>query len=1156
MFFDGKAKPSRVISGSSKKSTSIFISKSSSSTFKHALGNETNVLELSRKVREMRSEEKLRNQACIKIQSLFRGYFLRNTTFINIRELFYQLENFGTLRVDFSNQQFMSLSNYFFYFYDPASDEVALNIITKILSHGMDVINLDDIRLSSYCERIIFLVLSNVRNSDVVSILQKLLRNKTFSSFFPSLRRLVPSFLLFLSSCDCNSTSPMEAAQLTIQALGLCISDPNFGVKSRDVIIAYVLGNSKIFGSTNSFHLMLINELSKHIDVDMSSSALFDRICSHISYFMDLSNSKVESFFSGYGWFWRKRKISSNFSPHLEVSSHEYNLLDNMVSLFLSLELDIDNFAKSSWESLVNLLMSLLDVLKNVPVAKCVERIGTVMLSKNFSSLKEFFDFFFTNCFDGESNSNYRAQNYSSLPFLSKVINQLQCVYAILDYDQKSIFSQTKLFVRVMQLILDKKIWKYAISRIDDPSLPIMQCLLCWAQLHLVVLSNLPVGSNVDQNLRLLYEFDLAFRVIPEEEVSLLFSAIVRYSIMLEAPIPSFFPCYDGSRPHLGLGLDRNIINLINPIVFGARLDASASSSHFFASGYSSLVSICQIVLFHQLFSRDDEEFSSHPLFVNYSIQDFMNFLVEMLFSLFWKDEKPIYQVSSAAYSSMLLHLQHQLVSSQLFHHFMRRNERRNFLLSKSCQWKNMTFKPSDLIPLDPSLISIDYFANLDSAFSAKILMNSEEVVNPIPHSSSTDLMHFSLPQLRLVLLVIPHVLSFEARYTIFSNLLQRDKQQFRDEYSRFHSSPITIRRDRILEDAYEQLSSIDFDMKSVIRVSFVSASGNAEAGIDGGGLFKDFIEELIKAAITPELGYFISSSDNLLLISPLLEETKGSHALSMLYFFGKMLGKAIYENILVEPQFSLILLNLLLGKVNDFDELYLLDTQLYRSLLELKNKTMSHGDISQLFLFFETSYSVNGKIYTKEIVPGGSQIRVTSANLRQYIHRLANYKLNIESYRAVRAFTQGLHSLLPEVLLRFFNGNELQQVISGENNRRLDIQDLRRNTVYGGGFDDQDPYVDEFWALIDSFSVPLQQKFLKFVTSCSRPPPLGFSQLNPKFGVQQVLITRYLDSDAPRLPTSSTCVNLLKLPRYDDINMLRDKLILAIESNCGFELS
>lgn len=40
------------------------------------------------------------------------------------------------------------------------------------------------------------------------------------------------------------------------------------------------------------------------------------------------------------------------------------------------------------------------------------------------------------------------------------------------------------------------------------------------------------------------------------------------------------------------------------------------------------------------------------------------------------------------------------------------------------------------------------------------------------------------------------------------------------------------------------------------------------------------------------------------------------------------------------------------------------------------------------------------------------------------------------------------------------------------------------------------------------------------------------------------------------RLPTSATCVNLLKLPPYQEPGVLRDKLLLAIRNAAGFDLS
>ena len=69
------------------------------------------------------------------------------------------------------------------------------------------------------------------------------------------------------------------------------------------------------------------------------------------------------------------------------------------------------------------------------------------------------------------------------------------------------------------------------------------------------------------------------------------------------------------------------------------------------------------------------------------------------------------------------------------------------------------------------------------------------------------------------------------------------------------------------------------------------------------------------------------------------------------------------------------------------------------------------------------------------------------------------------------------------------------------------------------------------------------------------RPPLLGFKHLQPKFGINmRGHVGNKADETA--LPTASTCFNLLKLPPFQSAELMRDKLLLAIEAGTGFELS
>ncbi len=105
------------------------------------------------------------------------------------------------------------------------------------------------------------------------------------------------------------------------------------------------------------------------------------------------------------------------------------------------------------------------------------------------------------------------------------------------------------------------------------------------------------------------------------------------------------------------------------------------------------------------------------------------------------------------------------------------------------------------------------------------------------------------------------------------------------------------------------------------------------------------------------------------------------------------------------------------------------------------------------------------------------------------------------------------------------------------------------------------------FWEIIDEMTVDQQQKFLRFMTSCSRQPLLGFKSLAPLPCIHQVRLSEedyVTDGDYGkaqeevhvRLPTSATCMNLLKLPNYRTKELMKAKLLYAIESGAGFELS
>ncbi|ESP01317.1 hypothetical protein LOTGIDRAFT_111732 [Lottia gigantea] len=402
-----------------------------------------------------------------------------------------------------------------------------------------------------------------------------------------------------------------------------------------------------------------------------------------------------------------------------------------------------------------------------------------------------------------------------------------------------------------------------------------------------------------------------------------------------------------------------------------------------------------------------------------------------------------------------------------------------------------------------------------------------------------------------IVLTEIPFVISFAERFKILQRLIMANKEENQSEMTNFLVGPsinIAIRRDYVYEDAFDKLSpENEANLKLKMRVQLRNAAGLDEAGIDGGGVFREFLTHLLKTAFDPNRGFFQYTTDRLIYPNPHASQLEDNY-IKHYYFIGRMLGKAIYENMLVELPFASFFLAKILSSHGfnlDIHYLQSLDPVMYRNLLSLKNEI----DVSELGLDFSVIDNSFGENKIIELKPGGRNIPVTNENKIEYVHLMADYKVNRQIHSHCAAFRQGMADVISLEWLQMFDHHEFQILISGTSTP-INIDDLRHNTSYSGGFSETHPVIELFWKVVASFTDQQKSQLLKFVTSCSQQPLLGFKDLYPPFCIHDA------GTDLDRLPTASTCMNLLKLPHFTDESLLRNKLLYAIESNAGFELS
>ncbi|KAM0202203.1 hypothetical protein ACHAPI_001388 [Fusarium lateritium] len=436
----------------------------------------------------------------------------------------------------------------------------------------------------------------------------------------------------------------------------------------------------------------------------------------------------------------------------------------------------------------------------------------------------------------------------------------------------------------------------------------------------------------------------------------------------------------------------------------------------------------------------------------------------------------------------------------------------------------------------------------------------------------------------------MPFAVPFETRVMIFRQFIQLDKlqregnnqPQFMSPFARHHAE---ISRERLFDDAYDQFYEIGEGLKDPIQITFVDQFGTAEAGIDGGGVTKEFLISVTSEAFSAEhgKGMFTSNEKGLLFPDPTsldvlrdtlrmdgLSETDGEYretvtsVLRRFEFLGRVVGKCMYEGILVDLAFAGFFLlkwastgpndeNNYKGSVNDLRDM---DEELYNGMLRLKNYP---GDISELGIDFTIEDQVSHpgypvKTITKKLIANGDQVYVTNDNRLLYISYVARHRLVVQPAPQTLAFLRGLRSIIRPTWLSMFNQSELQRLVGGDSSE-IDIDDLRRNTIYSGLYEIGDDGLEHqtirlFWKVMRSFTDAQRRDVLKYVSSTPRAPLLGFSQLRPKFSIRDG------GTDEERLPSTSTCVNLLKLPRYTTEATLRNKLLYAVQSGAGFDLS
>tara|TARA_B110000285_G_C15092558_1_gene599957 strand:- start:130 stop:819 length:690 start_codon:yes stop_codon:yes gene_type:complete len=187
------------------------------------------------------------------------------------------------------------------------------------------------------------------------------------------------------------------------------------------------------------------------------------------------------------------------------------------------------------------------------------------------------------------------------------------------------------------------------------------------------------------------------------------------------------------------------------------------------------------------------------------------------------------------------------------------------------------------------------------------------EKLESLNHEQITNAINSTL------LVNLPHSIPFRLRAKIFQNLI---KMQAED----YHGwNPITINRTYILENSYDKIFMQKLNPRAKWQIKFVNEHGQVEEGIDGGGLFKEFITKLCDKIFDPEYAYFKENEGDRKLMPNHMSKSFDNYK-SLFKFFGMVVGKAIFDGCLLKCTFTKTFLNRLVRKSNQIDDLKEID--------------------------------------------------------------------------------------------------------------------------------------------------------------------------------------------------------------------------------------
>ncbi|OQR78664.1 ubiquitin-protein ligase E3A-like [Tropilaelaps mercedesae] len=350
----------------------------------------------------------------------------------------------------------------------------------------------------------------------------------------------------------------------------------------------------------------------------------------------------------------------------------------------------------------------------------------------------------------------------------------------------------------------------------------------------------------------------------------------------------------------------------------------------------------------------------------------------------------------------------------------------------------------------------------------------------------------------------------------------------------------LQVRRDHIIEDALNnlQLNALD-DPENLKKQLVVEFQG--EQGVDEGGVSKEFFQLVVEQLFNPDFGMFtLDEETRSYWFNPTSFEADAQFEL-----IGIILGLAIYNNVILDVRFPMVVYRKLFGAKGTYKDLIDYDPNLAKGLHQML--VYNELNIKDVFCqTFQITYNdVFGATLTHDLKPDGAQIAVDHSNKVEFVELYADFLLNKSVEKQFNAFRRGFEMVTKDSpLTKWFRPEEVELLVCGQ--RDFDVNALQQSCEYDG-YQPESEVIRWFWEVVHEMSDVEKRLLLQFTTGSDRVPVGGLAKL-------RMSINRN-GPDSDRLPSAHTCYNILLLPEYSSKEKLSERLYKAIAYSKGFGL-